>query len=37
MTANFTSLQNVAVSLVGALIAASLFISAAIGPVGQLI
>ena len=37
MTVNLTSLQNVAVSLVGALIAASLFISAAVGPVGQLI
>lgn len=37
MTINLTSLQNVAVSLVGALLAASLFISAAVGPVGQLI
>ena len=37
MTVNLTSLQNVAVSLVGALIAATLFISAAVGPVGQII
>ncbi len=37
MTFNLTSLQNVTVSLVGALIAASLFISAAVGPAGQLI
>jgi hypothetical protein len=37
MTINITSLQNVAVSLVGALLAASLFVSAAVGPVGQLI
>ncbi len=37
MTINLTSLQNVAVSLVGALLAASLLISAAVGPVGQLI
>ena len=35
MTINLTSLQNVAVSLVGALLAASLFISAAVGPVGH--
>jgi hypothetical protein len=37
MTYNFASLQNMAVSLVGALIAATLFISAAVGPVGQLV
>jgi hypothetical protein len=37
MTYNFTSLQNMAVSLVGALIAASLFISAAVGPAGHLV
>jgi hypothetical protein len=37
MTYNLTSLQNMAVSFVGALIAASLFISAAVGPAGQLI
>ena len=37
MTYNLTSLQSMAVSLVGALIAASLFISAAVGPVGQLV
>ena len=37
MTYNLTSLQNVAVSLVGALIAASLFISAAVGPAAQLV
>ena len=37
MTTNLSNLQNVAVSFVGALLAASLFISAAIGPAGQLI
>jgi hypothetical protein len=37
MTANFTSLQNIAISLVGALVAASLFISAAVGPAAHLI
>ncbi len=37
MTFNLTSLQQLAVSLVGALVAASLFVSAAVGPVGQFI
>ena len=37
MTYNLTSLQNVTVSLIGALIAASLFISAAVGPAAQLV
>jgi hypothetical protein len=37
MTLNLTNVQSVAVSLFGALIAATLFISAAIGPAGQLI
>ena len=37
MTLNLNSLQNVALSLVGALIAATLFISAAVGPAGQII
>ena len=37
MTFNLTNLQQVAVSIVGALFAASLSISAAVGPVGQFI
>jgi len=37
MTLNLTSIQNVTVSLFGALVAATLFISAAVGPAGQLI
>jgi hypothetical protein len=37
MTFNLTSLQQLAVSLVGAVFAASLFVSAAVGPVGQFI
>jgi hypothetical protein len=38
MTFNLGNLQNVALSLVGAVLAASLFVSAAIGPVaGQLV
>ena len=37
MTFNLTSLQSVTVSLVGALIAASLFIFAAVGPAAQLV
>jgi hypothetical protein len=36
MTYNL-NLQQLAVSLVGALFAASLFISAAVGPAGQLV
>ena len=37
MTFNFANLQQIAVSIVGALVASSLFISAAVGPAGQLI
>lgn len=37
MTFNFANAQQFAVSIVGALIAASLFVSAAVGPAGQLI
>ena len=37
MTFNPTSLQNMAVSLVGALIAASLFVTAAVGPAAHLV
>lgn len=37
MTFNLVQLQQIAVSVVGALIASSLVISAAIGPVGQFI
>jgi ABC-type multidrug transport system permease subunit len=32
-----TNLQQLAVSIVGALIASTLFVSAAVGPVGQFI
>jgi hypothetical protein len=37
MTFNFGTLQQVAVSLVGALLASALFVSAAVGPAGQFI
>ena len=37
MTFNLTNLQQFAVSLVGAVFTASLFVSAAVGPVGQFI
>ena len=37
MTIKLSSLQSATVSLLGALVAATLFISAAIGPAGQLI
>jgi hypothetical protein len=37
MTFNFANLQQVVVSAVAALFAASLFISAAVGPAGQLV
>ena len=37
MTFNFANLQQIAISAVGALLAASLFISAAVGPAGQFI
>ena len=33
MTLSFNSLQSLAISLVGALVASSLFLSAAVGPV----
>lgn len=37
MTFNFTSLQHIAISAIGALFTATLFISAAVGPAGQII
>jgi hypothetical protein len=37
MTFNFGNLQQFAISAVGALFAAALFVSAAVGPVGQFI
>jgi hypothetical protein len=37
MTFNFANVQQFAISAIGALLAASLFISAAVGPAGQLI
>jgi hypothetical protein len=37
MTFNIDNLQQLAISALGALFAASLFISAAVGPAGQLI
>lgn len=37
MTFNLNSLQHIAISAVGAIFAATLFISAAVGPAGQLI
>lgn len=37
MTFNIASLQHIALSAVGAVLAASLFISAAVGPAGQFI
>lgn len=37
MTFNFASLQHVAVSAIGAIFAATLFITAAVGPAGQII
>lgn len=37
MTFNLSNLQHIAVSLVGAIFAASLSISAAVGPVAQFI
>jgi hypothetical protein len=37
MTYNYANLQQLAVSIIGALVASSLFISAAVGPVGQFI
>lgn len=37
MNINFLSLQQLAVSILGALVASTLFVSAAVGPVGQFI
>jgi hypothetical protein len=37
MTFNLSNLQQVAASAIGAVFAASLFISAAVGPAGQFI
>lgn len=37
MTFNLASLQHIAISAVGAIFAATLFITAAVGPAGQLI
>ena len=37
MTYNLSNLQQLAVSIVGALVASTVFISAAVGPVGQFI
>jgi hypothetical protein len=37
MTFNLGNMQQFAVSIVGALLAASLFVSAAVGPVGQFV
>jgi hypothetical protein len=36
MTFNFASLQHIAISAVGAVFAATLFITAAVGPAGQI-
>jgi hypothetical protein len=37
MTFNFANAQQFAVSILGALVAATLFVSAAVGPAGQII
>jgi hypothetical protein len=37
MTFNLSSLQHIAVSAIGAIFAATLFISAAVGPAAQLV
>jgi hypothetical protein len=37
MTFNISNVQQIAVSVFGALLAATLFVSAAVGPAGQLI
>lgn len=37
MTINFSNMQQLAVSVLGAIVAATLFVSAAVGPVGQLV
>lgn len=37
MTFSFANIQQLAVSIVGALVASTIFVSAAVGPVGQFI
>ena len=37
MTFNLSNIQQLAVSAIGAIITATLFVSAAVGPAGQLI
>ena len=37
MNINLVNIQQLAISIVGALLASSLFITAAVGPVGQFI
>jgi hypothetical protein len=37
MTFNLSNLQQIAVSAIGAIITATLFVSAAVGPAGQLV
>jgi hypothetical protein len=37
MTFNLTSLQHIAVSAIGAIVTATLFVSAAVGPAAQII
>ena len=37
MTYNFGNLQQFAMSIIGALVASTIFVSAAVGPVGQFI
>jgi hypothetical protein len=37
MTINFTSLQHIAISAIGAIFAATLFVTAAVGPAAQLV
>jgi ABC-type multidrug transport system permease subunit len=37
MTFNFANIQQLAVSIIGALVASTIFVSAAVGPVGQFI
>lgn len=37
MNANIANLQQVAMSVIGALLVSALFVSAAVGPAGQLV
>lgn len=37
MIVNFSNLQQLAISIVGAVVASTIFLSAAVGPVGQFI